>query len=96
MAPEPTITFENVHRRFAARPVLRGLDLRIRPGEIHALLGRNGSGKTTAMRILLGFLAPHAGRSTVRLSRLRERARLVPARSGGAAAAADPERGLAQ
>jgi ABC-2 type transport system ATP-binding protein len=59
------ITFENVCRQFDGRPVLRGLDLRVRPGEIHALLGRNGSGKTTAMRILLGFLAPHAGRSTL-------------------------------
>jgi ABC-2 type transport system ATP-binding protein len=65
MPTTPPIAFENVHRRFDARPVLRGLDLHIRPGEIHALLGRNGSGKTTAMRVLLGFLAPHAGRSTV-------------------------------
>jgi ABC-2 type transport system ATP-binding protein len=59
------IVFDDVHRRFGARPVLRGLSLRVRPGEIHALLGRNGSGKTTAMRILLGLLAPHAGRCAV-------------------------------
>jgi ABC-2 type transport system ATP-binding protein len=58
---EAPIIFQNVHRRFAGKAVLRGLDLRVRPGEIHALLGRNGSGKTTAMRILLGFLAPHEG-----------------------------------
>lgn len=65
MAPTHSIVFENVHRRFDQRMVLRGLDLAVRPGEIHALLGRNGSGKTTAMRILLGFLEPHAGRTTV-------------------------------
>ena len=59
------IEFEGVARRYGDRAVLRGLDLRVRPGEIHALLGRNGSGKTTALRILLGFLEPHAGRSSV-------------------------------
>jgi ABC-2 type transport system ATP-binding protein len=65
MPPQAPIVFENVHRHFDGRPILRGLDLQIRPGEIHALLGRNGSGKTTAMRILLGFLQPHAGRATI-------------------------------
>lgn len=65
MTTSPPIVFENVHRRFDDRTVLRGLDLAIKPGEIHALLGRNGSGKTTAMRILMGFLVPHAGRTTV-------------------------------
>jgi ABC-2 type transport system ATP-binding protein len=62
---EPPIVFENLHRHFDERAVLRGLDLRVGAGQIHALLGRNGSGKTTALRILLGFLAPHAGRASV-------------------------------
>jgi ABC-type multidrug transport system ATPase subunit len=61
----PVIELEGVARRFGDRAVLRGLDLRVRPGQIHALLGRNGSGKTTALRILLGFLAPHGGRSSI-------------------------------
>src|SRR5438552_7259484 len=64
-APHAAIAFEDVHRHFGDRPILRGLSLRVRPGQVHALLGRNGSGKTTAMRILLGFLAPHAGRTTI-------------------------------
>jgi ABC-2 type transport system ATP-binding protein len=59
------IVMEGVHRRFGDHAVLRGLNLSVRPGEIHALLGRNGSGKSTALRILLGFLAPHAGRSSL-------------------------------
>jgi ABC-2 type transport system ATP-binding protein len=63
--PTDSIVFEGVFRRFGERPVLQGLDLVVRPGEILALLGRNGSGKTTALRVLLGFLAPHAGRSTI-------------------------------
>jgi ABC-2 type transport system ATP-binding protein len=59
------IVFENLQRRFGDRWILTGLDLEVKPGQIHALLGRNGSGKTTALRILLGFLDPHAGRASL-------------------------------
>ncbi|HEX7808053.1 MAG TPA: ATP-binding cassette domain-containing protein, partial [Thermoanaerobaculia bacterium] len=40
---------------------LRGLDLTIRPGELLALLGANGAGKTTAVRLLLGLAKPTSG-----------------------------------
>ena len=59
------IRFENVHRSFDGRPVLSGLTFSVREGEIYALLGRNGAGKTTALGILLGFLRPMSGRSSV-------------------------------
>ena len=59
------IRFENVHRSYDGAPVLSGLTLSVRPGEIYSLLGRNGAGKTTALKILLGFLHPTAGRSYV-------------------------------
>jgi len=59
------IRFENVHRSFDGVPVLDGLTLSVRPGEIYALLGRNGAGKTTALKILLGFLRPMSGRSSL-------------------------------
>ncbi len=62
---EPAIRFEGVCRRFDREIVLNGLDFEVRPGEIYALLGRNGAGKTTAIRILLGLLAPHAGRAFI-------------------------------
>lgn len=52
------IQFDNVHRHFHKHTVLRGLSFQVKPGEVFALLGRNGAGKTTALRILLGFLAP--------------------------------------
>jgi ABC-2 type transport system ATP-binding protein len=68
----PPILFEDVHRQFDGRPVLRGLSLQVRPGQVHALLGRNGCGKTTAIRILLGLLAPHRG--TARLLGVDSRA----------------------
>jgi ABC-2 type transport system ATP-binding protein len=59
------IRFEGVHRSFDGKPVLAGLSFTVRRGEIYALLGRNGAGKTTALSILLGFLRPMGGRSSV-------------------------------
>ncbi|MEZ6003542.1 MAG: ABC transporter ATP-binding protein [Planctomycetota bacterium] len=64
-AMSPVIEFDNVYRRFDKDVVLRGLDFRVEEGQIFALLGRNGTGKTTALRILLGFLAPHHGEARV-------------------------------
>lgn len=45
----------------AGRPVLRGVDLEVREGEVIAILGRNGAGKTTLLRTLVGSQAPTAG-----------------------------------
>lgn len=47
------------------RPVLRGLDLDLAPGKVTVLLGGNGAGKSTFLRVLLGVLRPQAG--TVRV-----------------------------
>jgi ABC-2 type transport system ATP-binding protein len=47
------------------RPVIRDLDLAVRPGELYALLGPNGAGKTTTLRMVVGLTRPDAG--TVRI-----------------------------
>lgn len=59
------IQFNGVKRWFQDRAVLRGLDFTVAPGEAFALLGRNGAGKSTAIKLLLGFLEPHAGTCSV-------------------------------
>jgi ABC-2 type transport system ATP-binding protein len=48
-------------RRFGKHIALAGLDLEIEPGEAFGLLGANGAGKTTFIRLVTGFLIPSAG-----------------------------------
>ncbi|MCK8681085.1 ABC transporter ATP-binding protein [Streptomyces lichenis] len=47
---------------YPGRPVLRGVDLTVRPGELLALVGLNGCGKSTLLRLCAGLLKPTAGR----------------------------------
>jgi ABC-2 type transport system ATP-binding protein len=52
-------------RRFGDHVALADLDLRVEPGEAFGLLGANGAGKTTFLRLATGFLLPSAGRIEV-------------------------------
>jgi len=55
------LEFDNLHKSFQDKQVLRGLSLKVRPGEMFGFCGANGAGKTTAMRIALGLLSPDRG-----------------------------------
>jgi subfamily B ATP-binding cassette protein MsbA len=55
------IRFHDVHFHYGREPVLRGLDLEIRAGEVVALVGRTGAGKTTTADLLLRFHDPDKG-----------------------------------
>lgn len=55
----------NVRKRYGAVVALDGIDLDVRPGEVLALLGANGAGKSTAIGLLLGLLAADSGSATL-------------------------------
>jgi branched-chain amino acid transport system ATP-binding protein len=61
-APNPLFAIEDLHAAYGLSRVLFGVSLHVEAGECVCLLGRNGVGKTTTMRSVMGFLAPTGGR----------------------------------
>ncbi|AFH39831.1 ABC transporter ATP-binding protein [Thermus thermophilus] len=57
------LRLEGVSKRYGRRPVLEGVSLSVRPGEVYALAGPNGSGKTTLIRLATGLAFPTEGRA---------------------------------
>jgi ABC-2 type transport system ATP-binding protein len=55
------ISLDNVSMNFGGTSVLKNLSLDVKEGSVYAFLGRNGTGKTTTIRILLGLLEQQAG-----------------------------------
>jgi ABC-2 type transport system ATP-binding protein len=62
---EPAIQVQGLEKSYPGLPVLRGVDFAVARGSIFALLGSNGAGKTTVVRILATLLRPDAGRAVV-------------------------------
>lgn len=56
------IAFSDVDFSYGALPVLKNVSLRVEPGEFWALVGPNGGGKSTLLKLALGLLAPDNGR----------------------------------
>lgn len=57
----PYLELRGLKKSFGLKPILRGVDLDIQRGERVALLGANGTGKTTLLRLLAGLLKPDGG-----------------------------------
>ncbi|TCN29649.1 ABC-2 type transport system ATP-binding protein [Kribbella orskensis] len=62
---EPAIRVQGIEKSYKELHVLRGVDFEVAPGSIFALLGSNGAGKTTMVRILSTLLRSDAGTATV-------------------------------
>ncbi|HVX11789.1 MAG TPA: ATP-binding cassette domain-containing protein [Pirellulales bacterium] len=91
MSESDLVTAEGICKRFAenARPALDRLDLRVTTGQVTGLVGPDGAGKTTLMRLLAGLLLADAGKLTVcgfdpanEASELRDAISYMPQRFG--------------
>ena len=65
MTTNHAVEIEGLTKSYGDQPVLRGVDLRVAEGTVVALLGSNGAGKTTAIRILATLLRSDGGRAVV-------------------------------
>lgn len=63
MTQTPLLQLQNVGRRLGGRTIVDGVTLALERGDVLGLLGVNGAGKSTTLRIIAGVLAPSAGRA---------------------------------
>jgi len=56
------LTLDGVHTYYAKSHILHGVSLEVRPGEVVGLLGRNGVGKSTTLKTIMGIVRPSRGR----------------------------------
>jgi ribose transport system ATP-binding protein len=61
MAEQQLLRMQGIEKSFVGVKVLHGVDLDLRAGEVHAIVGENGAGKSTMMKILSGVYTPDAG-----------------------------------
>ena len=64
--PDPILAVAGVHTYYGDSHVLHGVSLAVAPGEVVAILGRNGMGKTTLIRSVVGFTPPRRGHVRLR------------------------------
>ncbi len=76
------ISTRGLVRSFGANPAVRALDLEVRRGELYGLVGPDGAGKSTAIRLLCGLLKPEGGQGRVLGCDLATEADMLKARIG--------------
>ncbi|MDJ0959430.1 MAG: ABC transporter ATP-binding protein [Acidimicrobiia bacterium] len=62
---QPVLELRGMTKRFVDVVACDGVDLALRPGEIHGILGENGAGKSTLMRMTIGLVIPDAGSMSI-------------------------------
>jgi branched-chain amino acid transport system ATP-binding protein len=63
-APEPLVKVEDIHTYYGKSHILHGVSLHVGPGEVVGLLGRNGVGKSTTLKSIMGLVSPSQGKVT--------------------------------
>jgi branched-chain amino acid transport system ATP-binding protein len=66
MNARPILELEDIHTYYGESYILQGISLRVTEGQVVAVLGRNGMGKTTLIRSIIGFTPPRRGRIVYR------------------------------
>ena len=61
MSATPVLALRDVSKSFGSIEVLHGVTLALEPGTVHALIGENGAGKSTTMKIMAGYQLPSKG-----------------------------------
>jgi branched-chain amino acid transport system ATP-binding protein len=82
MSAAPLLAVEDIYTAYGQSQVLFGVSLRVAAGECVALLGRNGVGKSTTMRSIMGLTPPARGRVLWKARDIRGRAPYQVARAG--------------
>ena len=80
--PEPALELEGVEVRYGTVAAVRGLALRLDPGEIVGLIGPNGAGKSTTLHAIMGVVPTHAGEIRLRGRSIRRRSPEAIVREG--------------
>jgi ABC-type branched-subunit amino acid transport system ATPase component len=80
MAAEELLRLADVHAYYGESHILHGVDLTVRRGEVVTLLGRNGAGRTTTLRAILGLTGKRSGSIRSAVSR-RSRCRRIRSRA---------------
>ena len=62
---KPSVSVRNLTKSFSGRRVVDGLSFDVQKGEVFALPGHNGAGKSTAIDLILGLKAPEAGSAKI-------------------------------
>src|ERR1051325_10622658 len=57
----PLLDLKRIAKTYPGARALRGVEITLRPGEVHALLGENGAGKSTLIKIITGIVTADAG-----------------------------------
>ena len=63
----PVIVFDQVAKKYGTLQVLSSLSLRVYQGEVYGFLGRNGAGKSTAIKMMLGITGLTSGLSLIHI-----------------------------